>query len=60
MGRSAVGWKSQWTEECVGWVGEVLHCVGRKSGWMGGWWVWELSEQYWELSRWYRVGGGAG
>ena len=36
----------------VGWVGKVLHCVGRKGGWMGGWWVWELSEQYWELSRW--------
>ena len=33
----------RWTEECVGWVGEVLHCVGRKGGWMGGWWVLELS-----------------
>ena len=62
--RRVVGWESRWTEECVGWAGEVVHCVGRTGGWMGDWWV---SEQYWELSRWSwgvelgrGLGGGAG
>ena len=37
--RTVIGWENRWTEGCVGWVSELLHCVGRKGGWMGGWWV---------------------
>ena len=34
--RTVVGWENRWTEGCVGWVSELLHCVEGK---VGGWGV---------------------